>query len=78
MENSLDTLYHLPDIEQYEDVHLLTLRDNCTMLEEKVRLILDTMPLEHQQTIEAYIDMRDELELQSVKAALRWGKKYHK
>lgn len=74
MEDRLAELYHLPDITEFENVHLLTLRKHCASLEEKLYGVLERISDQDRQIIGAYIDMRDELELQSVKAALRWGK----
>ena len=77
MEDRLSALYHLPDIAQLEDVHLVTLREHCGALEERVRFILEGMSDGDRQIVETYIEMRDELELQSVKVALRWGKVHY-
>ena len=78
MEDRLSALYDLPDIDQLEDVHLATLREYCGAMEEKVRYILEGVSNDDRQIVETYIEMRDELEFQSVKAALRWGKAYNK
>ena len=71
-------LYRLPDIEKYEDVHLLTLSETCALLEEQVYLIARSLPEEKRQMIDAYICARNDLEVETIKTALRWGKKHYR
>ena len=78
VDERLVDFYHLSEIETFEDVHLQTLRENCAVLEESVRDMLQRLPDADCQILEAYMDMRDELEFQTVKTALRWGKKHYK
>lgn len=78
MDDRIIDLYKLPNISEYEDVHLQTLRENCAALEERVYDILTRVSDCDRQTIEAYIDMRNDLEFESVKTALRWGKRNYK
>ena len=78
MEDQILDLYQLPDIAEYEDVHLLTLSENCAVLEEQVYAIAKTLPERKRQIIEAYISARDDLEVETVKTALRWGKRHYK
>ena len=65
-------------VDLYEDMHLMTLREQCLALEEKLERVKECMPLSDRQVLESYLDMRNELEFQSVKAALRWGKRHYK
>lgn len=76
MKDDLMDLYKLPDIKEYQDLDLLTLRENCALLEEQVYEIASNLPDGKRQVIEAYISMRNDLEVETVKAALRWGKRY--
>ena len=78
METRLASLYELPDISQFQDADLLSLRQNCSMLESALHTLSDTLPDSDRYILEAYIDARDELEFETVKAALRWGKKNYK
>lgn len=78
MARQLADIYKLPDIEKYEDIHLLTLGEHCAVLEDRVCAIAKTLPDEQRQIIEAYISMRDDLEVESIKTALRWGKRHYK
>ncbi len=78
MDDRINDLYKLPNIAQYEDVHLLTLRENCAVLEEQVYDILSRMSDYDQIILKDYIDSRDELEFETVKTALRWGKRHYK
>ena len=72
------TLYTLPDIEKYEDIHLLTLSENCAVLEEQVLSLTQTLPDQYRLCIEEYIRMRNDLEFETIKTALRWGKAHYK
>lgn len=78
MEDRITDLYRLPNITEYEDVHLLTLVDNCAVLEAQVCAIAQTLPDEKRQVIEDYISTRNDLEVETVKVALRWGKRHYK
>lgn len=78
MEDRIVDLYRVPNVEEYEDMHLMTLREQCLALEEKLERVKECMPLSDRQVLESYLDMRNELEFQSVKAALRWGKRHYK
>ena len=78
MEDRLVDFYRVPNIEEYEDVHLMTLREECLAMEEKLEEVKDGMSWSDREILECYLDMRNELEFQSVKAALRWGKRHYK
>ena len=78
MDGQITDLYRLPDIDKYEDVHLLTLSESCSTLEEKVYEIAKSLPDQKRRIIEAYISTRNDLEVETFKTALRWGKKHYK
>ena len=78
MKDPIMNLYRLPNVDEYTDVHLLTLSEHCTMLEEQVYAIAKTLPLQKRHVIEAYISTRNDLEVETVKTALRWGKRHVK
>lgn len=78
MEERVLDLYHLPDIKEYQDVCLLALRDECASMEQCVNDILYRLSDNDRTIIETYIEMRNELEFQTVKTALRWGKQHYK
>ena len=71
-------LYKLPNISQYADLDLLTLSENCAALEEQVYQIAKDLPDNKRQLIEAYINIRNDLEVETFKTALRWGKLHYK
>ena len=70
-------LYNAPGIEDYEDVHLLTLREHCAEMEAKIQDILPRLSEHDRHILESYLDIRDSLEIEAVKAALRWGKQHY-
>lgn len=78
MDQRLQDFYQIPDIAEYEDICIQTLRESCASLEDRLRELSDQLPEHDRQIIEAYLDIRDELEFQTVKTALRWGKRYYK
>lgn len=78
MENKISDLYRLPNIAEYEDIHLLTLSESCAVLEEQVYAIAQVLPERKRQVIEAYINARNDLEVETFKTALRWGKRHYK
>ena len=78
MDQRLEGLYHIPNITDYEDTCLQTLREHCTALESRLLELSERLPEDDRQIIGAYLDIRDELEFQSVKTALRWGKRHYK
>ena len=71
-------LYKMADIADYEDIHLLTLSEHCAVLEEQVYAIARNMPETQRYILEAYIHTRDDLETETFKTALRWGKRHIK
>ena len=78
MDRSLGDLYRLPNIGEYADMNLLVLSERCAVLEEQVLAIVRALPEEKRYVIEAYIGIRDDLEVETVKTALRWGKQHYK
>ena len=59
-------------------MNLLVLSERCAVLEEQVLAIVRALPEEKRYVIEAYIGIRDDLEVETVKTALRWGKQHYK
>ena len=78
MDAHITDLYKLPNIAQFEDLDLLTLSESCAILEEQVYQIARALPDGKRQVIEAYISMRNDLEVETFKTALRWGKCHYK
>ena len=78
MEEHIKDMYKLPYIAEYEDIHLLTLSEHCAVLEEQVFEMIKTLPEQNRQIIADYIRTRDDLELETFKTALRWGKEHYK
>ncbi len=78
MHNQTNDLYKLPNIGEFQDIDLLTLSETCAVLEEKVLRIAATLPQKERYVIEDYICTRNDLEFESFKTALRWGKQNYK
>ncbi len=70
MEDKLIAFYRSADMDILESEHLLLLRENCAAYEARVKDIAERILPEDGQMILAYIDYRDELEIETVKAAL--------
>lgn len=75
MDKRLSNLYTLPDQNGEQNLYLLELRDHCSRLEYELLEAAEGLPAHLRVLIEGYIEIRDELEFQSVKAALGFGKK---
>ena len=78
MEKKIINLYKLPSIDKCEDIDLLALSEDCAILEEQVYQIIQTLPEKKRLIIEDYIHTRNDLEVETFKAALRWGKTHYK
>ena len=78
MDKEIINLYKLPNIKKYENVNLLSLSESCAVLEEQVYSIIQNLPDQSRLIIEDYIHTRDDLELETFKTALRWGKLHYK
>lgn len=74
MDNRLQDLYHIPDHILPQDLYLLDLSEQCARLELRVRSIAQSLPPEQRQLLEDFLDLRDEMEFQSVKVAMQYGK----
>ena len=74
MNNRLKDLYTIPNQVMEQDIYLLDLSEQCAVLEEQVRTLAQTLPPKQRSTIEAFLDIRDELEFQTVKVAMKFGK----
>lgn len=75
MTEHLDGLYHLQEPLSEQELYLQDLAEQCAVLEEQVRQMAENMPVQKRHLIEDYIAMRDDLEVQSVRKAIRFGKR---
>ncbi len=78
MDQEILEFYRLPNISECEDFSLLTLSENCAALEEKVLKMAKALSEEDYLLLEEYILMRNDLEVETFKVALRWGKRHLK
>ena len=78
MHDPVIDFYKLASIGNYEDFHLETLYETCAILEDQVFTIAKSLPSEQRMIIEEYINTRNDLDVGTLKAALRWGKKNYK
>jgi len=74
VEERLNDLYDAPGQYLPQDVYLQDLAEQCAGLEARVRALAEQLSAEDRLLQESYIDRRDELEYQSVRAALRFSK----
>ena len=75
MNGKLRDLYEFPD---GMDPALMELTEYCAVLEERVLQLAQSLSEEDRAFLEAWIDVRDELEFQTVKKALRIGSRLGK
>ena len=74
MDERLNDLYRLPQQSLPQDIYLMDLAEECAHMEERLRAFMIRLPASDRELLESYLDIRDELEFQSVKTALRFGK----
>ena len=75
VDKRLSDLYDLPNYYGEQNIYLLELREECGRLEYQLLDAAEDLPQHLKTLIEGYIATRDELEFQSVKVALRFGKR---
>ena len=76
MKERLSDFYNAMGIDAYEDMHLLSLREQCDELERQIFEMLENLGEHDKYIIEAYIQYRNDLEVESIKTAIRLGKRY--
>ena len=74
MDERLYDLYRIPQNSLPQDIYLMDLAEECAHMEERVRAWMCKLPADERELLESYLDIRDELEFQSVKTALRFSK----
>lgn len=74
MEERLKELYRIPEKVLPQDSYLQDLAEQCANLEARVLDMMENLSTHDRQVLESYLDMRDELEYQTVKTALRFSK----
>ena len=74
MDERLHDFYNIPQNSLPQDIYLMDLAEECAHMEERVRAWLRKLPAAEREVLESYLDIRDELEFQSVKTALRFSK----
>ena len=78
MQNYLKDLCNAVDIEKAADLDLLALSEQCAVLEEQVYALAARLPKADRHLLQNYIDSRNDLECEALKAALRWGMQHPK
>ena len=74
MDERLHDLYQIPQKSLPQDIYLMDLAEACAHMEERVRALIVKLPVKDRELLESYLDIRDELEFQRVKMALRFSK----
>ena len=76
MDERMRMLYSNPE-DSEQEICLLIMREQCDTLEERIRQeVLPILPQAKRELTELYMEIRDEMEFQTVKAALRIGKRH--
>ncbi len=73
--NDLRDLYTIPAHILSRNEKLIQLVEECGRLENCVKLLLQTLPEEQRDLLEEFITLRDQLEWEAVKQAMRFGKR---
>ena len=78
MNGLIKDLYRLPNVGRFEDIDLQMLSEHCAVLEDQLQVIARNLPDKERGIVEAYIYARNDLEVETFKTALRWGKQHYK
>ena len=78
MQNYMRDLCNAADINKASDLNLLALAEQCAFLEDQVYALSERLSMDDQALLCNYIDARNDLECESVRAALRWGMQHPK
>lgn len=74
VDDRLKDFYTIPERVVHQDIYLEDLSEQCAVMEERVRRIAEELPELQRMIIEDFLNIRDELEFQTVKVAMRYGK----
>lgn len=78
MKRYLRDLCDAVEIDKITNLDLLALSEECAVLEERVYGILDRLSPADRELLKDYIDTRNDLECEALRAALRWGMQHPK
>lgn len=68
-------LYQLEEDPYTKECDMIVLREQCTILEEKIRNLLPRLDAPSRQIVECYIQTRDDLEVLLINKSIRFGKR---
>ena len=64
-----------PEAEERQQLYLQDLGYQCAVLEEELRTVAETLSAAQRAVIEEYIVFRDTMEVESIRAAIRFGER---
>lgn len=70
-----ENVYPSPGAVGRQPLYLQDLGYQCAVLEEEIRTIAETLPAAQRAVIEEYITFRDTMEVESIRAAIRFGER---
>ena len=73
-----DGFYPSLEVEERQPLFLQDLGRQCAVLEEELRAVAETLPATQRAVIEEYIAFRDTMEVESIRAAIRFGERQSK
>lgn len=73
-----DGFYPSLEVEERQPLFLQDLGHQCAVLEEELRAVAETLPAAQRAVIEEYIAFRDTMEVESIRAAIRFGERQSK
>lgn len=74
MDDRLKDLYHIPEQVVEQDIYIEELAEQCSVYETRIRRIIEKLSTDDKEIVETYLDLRDELEIHTVKIAMRFAK----
>lgn len=74
MDDRLKDLYQIPKQVLEQEIYIEDLAEQCSVYETRIRQIIEKLSTDDKEIVETYLDLRDELEIQTVKIAMRFAK----
>ena len=75
LNKNLDDLYAFPESINQQDVYIEDLAIQCRLLEDRIKSELENTQDDLRELILSYIDLRDELDIYSMRKAIRFGRR---
>lgn len=73
LNKNLDDLYCFPESLSEIDIYIEDLAVQCRQLEDQINAALENLPADFRELLLSYLDLRDDLDVYTVRKAIRYG-----